>query len=237
MGAQATSSMGRTVSPSVASKKVAPFAFSLRTACRDHASSSGHCLCPIAAAREPCRPPKTNHASDLPSLCAWVVTRPWNHAILLHAIAMFAQVFSALVTVKHTHANTARESSRIAWLQGLVTEKPHSQHRMAERILGGRGGDLRLSWVRLMASSLGSALAAARRPGMRLRMVSIQLPPLAALAATRLSASPSCAIASLCELRRLSTMHGSQKAHQLGTPSSEGLLNTAHDPTRQQGSG
>lgn len=29
MGAQATSSMGRTVSPSVASKKVAPFAFSL----------------------------------------------------------------------------------------------------------------------------------------------------------------------------------------------------------------
>ena len=30
MGAQATSSIGRTVSPSVASKNVAPFAFSLR---------------------------------------------------------------------------------------------------------------------------------------------------------------------------------------------------------------
>ncbi len=34
MGAQDTSSMGRTVSPSVASKKVAPFAFSLQRQAR-----------------------------------------------------------------------------------------------------------------------------------------------------------------------------------------------------------
>ena len=40
MGAQATSSIGRTVSPSVASKNVAPFAFSLRSAHADLSSLS-----------------------------------------------------------------------------------------------------------------------------------------------------------------------------------------------------
>ena len=58
MGAQATSSMGRTVSPSVASKKVAPLAFSLHTLHADHTSGSGHSLCPIDTAKEPCMPPK-----------------------------------------------------------------------------------------------------------------------------------------------------------------------------------
>lgn len=63
--------------------------------------------------------------------------------------------------------------------------------RKDDSSLSGSVKHLRLSWVRLMASSLGSLEAAARRPGMRFRMVSIQLPPLLALAATRLSASPS----------------------------------------------
>ena len=52
--------------------------------------------------------------------------------------------------------------------------------------------------MRRMASSLGSAEAAARRPGMRLRMVSIHpAPPFAAAAATMPSASTSCAISKL----------------------------------------
>ena len=75
---------------------------------------------------------------------------------------------------------------------------------------------LRLSWVRLMASSLGSLEAAARLPGMRLRMVSIQLPPLLALAATRLSASPSCRSAA-AHVSRAPQMAAGALGHSLQT--------------------